>query len=342
MPPVSDIAAIARDAVWLPHRYDPGYDAVHFRRTARAEHRAATFVTDEHLKGEGERVIVRRAEAMAAMGTPAPIHFIFHSAYCCSTLLARAVDRGGVSMGLKEPVILNDLVGWKRRGADPRQLAAVLDNALALLARPFTPGEASVIKPSNIVNALAPAILAMRPQARAILLYAPLRTFLGSIAKKGMWGRLWVRELFVGQLQDRIVDLGFEDAQYLGQTDLQIAAAGWLVQHALFARLADKHPARVRTLDSETLVARPAEVMAALSDLFALKLDDAAVQDIVAGPAFTRHSKFDADFGGEARAAEHADAAAVHADEIEKVAVWAEAVAKAAGIGQTLSRPLVL
>ena len=35
-----------------------------------------------------------------------PIHFIFHTGYCCSTLLCRALDVPGVSMALKEPQIM--------------------------------------------------------------------------------------------------------------------------------------------------------------------------------------------------------------------------------------------
>ena len=85
---------------------------------------------------------------------------------------------------------------------------------------------------------------------------------------------------------------------------------------------------RVATLDSEALMADPARSMTALSGVFGVPLDIAAV---IAGPAFTTHSKFGSDFDGAARDAEVRAAADIHADEIEKVAVWAEAVAQTAG-----------
>jgi hypothetical protein len=245
-------------------------------------------------------------------------------------------------MGLKEPVILNDMVGWKRRGADPRKLAPVLDSVLSLLARPFGSGESVVVKPSNILNALAPGILHLRPQSNAVLLYAPLQTYLRSVAKKGMWCRLWVRELIFGQLQDGIVDLGFEPEDYLRLTDLQVAAVGWLAQHALFAATAERYgPARVRTLDSFTLLSRREEVLAGLSAHFRLNLGAADIMAILAGPAFNTHSKFGAAFNEEARAAEHRAAAEAHSEEIEKVTLWAEAVAANAGISLDLTAPLV-
>jgi hypothetical protein len=337
-----DVEAVARDSAWLPNRYDEAEDLVHFVRLTREEHRAVTFITDEYIPAEAPRLVLRRSDVAAAAGPPAPLHFIFHSAYCCSTVLARAFDIEGVSMGLKEPLILNDMVGWRRRGGDPRRVGAMLDTALTLLARPFAPGEAVVVKPSNVLNGLAPAMLGLRPEASALLLHAPLPDFLRSIARKGLWGRRWVRELFIGQLRDGIVGLGLGEQHYLDLTDLQVAAAGWLAQQDVFARLVRQFgPARVRTLDSAVLMARPSEAMERLSELFALGLDRQAIEQVLAGPAFTSHSKSNAGFGAADRLAEQRDAAATHADEIEKVAIWAEAVAAAARVPMELKAPLL-
>lgn len=335
-----DIARIVRDPLWFPDRYDPGYDTIHFRRLTRADHDRATFLTDEYLPADTAKAVIARGEGMAARPVAGPVHYIFHSAYCCSTLLARAFDAPGAAMGLKEPVLLNDLAGWKHRGGKPEALASVLDDGLTLLARPFAPGEAVVIKPSNVVNGLAAAMLTVRPEARALLLHAPLRTYLGSIAGKGMWGRLWVRDLLVKQLRDGNAWAGMSVEDFLGQTDLQAGAIGWLAQHALFTRLAAKFPGRVRTLDSEVLMADPAAALAALAalgTLFEVALD---VKSIVSGPAFTRHSKFGTAFGGAARADEARVAADLYADEIDKVAIWGGAVAASAGLSLTLPAPL--
>lgn len=331
------MATIARDPTWFPYRYDPTHDAFHFRRLTRADHRRATFLTDEYL-GEAAPVIVRRQDVMAQPMAAAPLHFVVHSAFCCSTVLARAFDAEGVAMSLKEPMFFNDMAGWSLRGAEPARLQAVLHDGLRLLARPFAAGEAVVIKPSNIINALAPALLALRGEARALLLEAPLTDFLNSIARKGMWGRLWARDLVLKQLRSGLHPFGFKPDDYFGQTDLQVAAMGWLAQHALFARLATEQPGRVRTLDSVRLMAEPAAAMTALSGLFGTGLD---VPAVVAGPAFTRHSKFGSEFGAAERVAEQQQAAPAHADEIEKVAAWAEAVARAANVPMRLPAPLL-
>lgn len=336
------IPAIMADAQWLAHRYDPGHDAFHMLPVSRARHAAVPFLTDEHLANAGAPQVVRRADAFAHAAQPAPIHFLFHSAYCCSTLLAAALDIPGVSIGLKEPVLLNDLVGWRHRGGKGPDVARVLDMALRLLARPFTPGEAVVIKPSNVVNALIPAIMEMRPDARALLLHAPLDAYLASIARKGMWGRLWVRDLFQKLLREGMVEpLGIAPSDYLGLTDIQVAAVGWLAQQHQFQMLCGQLGARVATLDSETLVAHPGRSLSALARLFGLTLGDDAIAAIASGPIFSRNAKDGADFTPGQRADEARLGIAMHADEVQKVEQWAGIIAGNAGIAMRLPSPLI-
>jgi hypothetical protein len=227
------------------------------------------------------------------------------------------------------------MVGWRLRGADPARLSTVMNDALALLARPFVPGEQAVIKPSNTVNGLIEALLALRPESHAMLLYAPLRTFLVSIARKGLWGRLWVRELFATQLAEGQVDLGFADRDLMRLTDLQVAAAGWLVQQQLFHRLLGKLPGRIRSLDSEALIAVPERTMRALDAHFSLGLEADEIGQTVR-EVFARDTKTGESFTAGRRDADRESGERLHADEIDKVFTWAESVAANAGIALTL------
>jgi hypothetical protein len=336
------IRAVMADAQWLAHRYDPGHDAFHMRYVPRARHATVPFLTDQHLGETDAPLVLRRNEAVAQAPVPGPIHFIFHSAYCCSTLLAATFDHPGVAMGLKEPVLLNDLMGWRHRGAKGPELARVLDEGLRLLARPFGPHEAVVVKPSNLVNPLIPAIMAMRPQARALLLHAPLDTYLASIARKGMAGRLWARDLFVKLLPEGILaPLGIAPDDCLGLTDIQVAAVGWLAQQRQFQELAVRLGDRVATLDSERLIARPADAMAALARLFGVALDEEAIALIVDGPIFARDAKTGAGFARGQRAQDAQRGMVLHGEEVEKVAHWARVLADNAGIAMTLPHSLI-
>ncbi len=253
-------------------------------------------------------------------------------------MVARGFDFPGISMGLKEPQVLNDLLGWSRRWDDDESLRSTLDQSLRLLARPFSSGEATIIKPSNIVSPLADPILGLRPEAKAVFLYAPIESYLQSIAKKGLWGRRWVREVLIGTIKDNYLIGGFEDQDLLELTDLQAAAAGWLSQHALFNSLLAKFGSdRIKTLDSASLLAEQKLAVAKMFEHFDLEVGDGELGEIVSGPAFTTHSKdMSAPFDAEARDHEQSRMAEVHGEEIEKVAAWTEAVAASQMLPMTL------
>lgn len=314
------------------HRYVESDDTFRFVALSRGELPSMPFLTDACL---GERPVLGElpaAKVLADCGKGNP-RLLFHSAFCGSTLLTRALDRAGMATGLSEPVTLNDVVGFRRRGARPAAVARTADAALRLLARPYGAGEAVVIKPSNVVNPLAELLLALTGDNPALFLYAPLETFLISVARKGLECRLWVRELLDGYLQEGFVGLGFTPQDLFRQSDLQIAAVGWLAQHAHFARLADKlGPVRLRTLDADQVTADPAGAISAVARHYSLALGEEDLAAIVSGPAFTRHSKSGESYSPQSRAEDYDRARSAYGGEIDMVMEWARRVADNAGI----------
>ncbi len=330
--PAPMTAAALTNPEWFAHRYVESDDTFRLINLARAEHAAMPFLTDEYLGADRAAQDLPAAECLASLNH-GPLHFLFHSAFCGSTLVTRALDRPGLAMGLSEPQVLNDVVGFRRRGAPPPAVARAADGALRLLGRPYGVGEAVVVKPSNLLNPLAELMLTLQPQAKALFLYAPLETFLISVVRKGLHCRLWVRELLEGYLREGYADFGFTPEDYFRQSDLQIAAVGWLAQHRHFAMLAAKYgPARLVTLDADHMTAQPARAMAAIIAHYGLTANAAAVSEIVAGPAFSKHSKSGAAFTAQQRTAEYAQARAAYGEEIGMVTVWAERVAETFGI----------
>ena len=331
---VPALTELIGDGRWLAHRYDETSDSIQFRFVPREAQREMTFLIDREI-GDAPMAAYPRADCLAESrkrDLPTP-RMIFHSAYCCSTLLARAFDVPGVSFGLKEPQILNDVVGLQLRRADPRQIAAALDVALLLLARPLEAGEVNVIKPSNLINPSIPLVTAMRADVRGLLLHAPLETFLASIARKEIEGRAWVRELMWKLIQlGQTERFGFTTEEFYRQTDLQVGAVGWLAQQALFADTANGLDG-FRTLDSDTLLKRPMECLTALKRLFEIDFDP---EEVVSGPAFRTHSKDRSDYSSEQRHEERERGIALHAREIDIVLKWADELAKHAGIPMAL------
>lgn len=324
------LGTLLADPAWLPHKVDLGGGALEFVHLPRDRHDDVTFLTDEYIKDAARRTAPLREVAMAA-GTVAPgtCHFIFHSAFCCSTLLARALDIEGRAMALKEPAALMNLADASLAAGDRNRFRSSLAVILALLARPFTGAEPVVIKPTNIVNPLIEPILALRPEAKALLLYSPLPIHLRSIAKKGLFGRIWARRVHrsLGRLPE--FDPGYSEADRWIQTDLQVAALLWLQQQALFARILGAFPGRVRSLDSETLLGDPQRTIAATDRLFGLQIPPDRIAGIATGPIFGSHSKrLGEDFDAMRRAEENARADTAYGEEIAKVVQWAEAVAR--------------
>lgn len=322
-----------RDARWLGHRYVEDRDAFRFIFVPRADHAGIPFLTDDYLGDRPTAPDLPAAEVLAQCGD-GPLHFLFHSAFCGSTLLTRAFDVPGTAMGLSEPVLLNDVVGFRKRGAASAAIARMAHGALRLLGRPFAPGEAVLVKPSNIVNGMIELFMALQPQARAVFLYAPLETFLISVARKGLPCRLWVRELAENYLREGLFEpLGLGAEDLFRQSDLQVAASGWMAQHRLIAALIEKlGSVRLRTLDADGMAADPRASLEAVAGHYGFALDSATLDAIAAGPAFARHSKSGAAFTPEDRAREYAAARAAYGEEIDTVLVWSDRLAEAAGI----------
>lgn len=321
------------DPEWLAHRHVEDADAVRFLHVPRTDRSQVPFLTDANL---GERVAapdVPIASCLDAAERPRTLCWLFHSAFCGSTLLAHALDMGGAASSLSEPVLLNDMVGARRRGAPPAAVARLADVALRLLARPYPGERAVVVKPSNIVNPLAELLLALAPQAPAVFLFAPLETFVLSVARKGLPCRLWVRELLEGYLRDDFVALGLEPGEYFRLTDLQVAAVGWLAQHGHFQRLAAALPdGRLKLLDADRMMADPAGAVTAVAVHYRLGVESSELARVASGPAFARHSKSGGVYSAEARRADYAAASAAYGDEIGVVLDWAHRVAEGAGI----------
>ncbi len=324
---------LALDPEWLPHTFGADGSELTFVRVPRAEHDRLMFLADEHYAGKfAKRTEPAAAIAAVAKAAPeAPLHLIFHTAFCASTLLVRALDLPGRSIGLKEPDILINLANRLVRGDDEANRDR-LRLVLRLLSRPFAHGETVVVKPTNFANRLLLPALEEWPEARAVLLYSDLPTLLRSLVKRGMWGRIWARRLYRSAAAWTSLDPGYDGGEIFELTDLQVAGLAWLMQVRHFDEVARRLPSRTMVIASDDFLGNPAATLQRAGDLFGLAVDTAEAEAIAAGPVFSRHSKFaQRDYSVEAREAEHDAAIAAHGEEIDMVVQWVEAVAAHCG-----------
>lgn len=326
--------SVALDPRWLPHTFGPDGSELTFVLVPREQHDALMFLSDEHYQSAFPKVTHRTADIVAAVGEApaAPVHFIFHTAFCASTLLVRALDIPGTSLGLKEPDVLINLANRLTR-SDDKANRDRLRLVLRLLVRPFEEGETVIVKPTNFANRLVQPMLEDLPDAKAVLLHSDLPTLLRSLVKRGMWGRIWARRLYRSLDGWTQLDTGYDAGEIFELTDLQIAGLAWLTQIQHFHAVATQMRGRVIVLDSADFLADPAATLERVGAFFGLNLDEQSAAAIADGPVFTRHSKFSQrDYSVDARAAEHDAAVADHGEEIDMVVKWVEAVALHCGV----------
>lgn len=320
---------VAIDPRWLPHTFDLAGSNLTSVFVRREDHGQLMFLSDEHFKDQFQKVTLPASEIAAHVGEAgkSPIHFIFHTSFCCSTLMLKALDIPGRSFGLREPDVLINVANRFIRSDDASNRER-LRLVLRLLERPFEPGESMIVKPTNFANRLALPVLETSPESRALLLYSDTRTLLRSILKRGMWGRIWGRKLFQSTSLWSTLNFGFSSEEAFVLTDLQALGLGWLMQIHQFGELARRMGDRVTIVDSADFLADPARTLLRVSRLFELDLDQSAIDEVVNGPTFARHSKFsERGYGQAERAADHSAAEAAHHDELEMVIKWVETVA---------------
>ncbi|HEU0133526.1 MAG TPA: hypothetical protein VFR28_01775 [Allosphingosinicella sp.] len=335
-----DLAALLADAEWLPHRVVGG--SVRFVRLPVAERACLPFL-DERFVGENlpsaEVPLARLAgrEPAAEGGC----HFIFHSAFCGSTLLARALGSAGGATVLQEPRALADLAAALPAAGRSGEARQAIDTVLAFLQRPGRPGETAIIKPSNFANPLIGDLLDLRPESKALLIYSRLPDFLLTIARRGKANRPWARRMATLFRRHPQFDPA-EAVDLLLLTDLQAAAWVWLQHQAQFSRLLAEQPeGRIATLERGAFLADPARALTGAAALFGLDLDEAGAAALAAGPVFRHHSmRPDRPFDPATLKREEAAARFAYGAEIETAAEWAAELAGRAGVPLTLGSPV--
>lgn len=335
---------LARDYRWFPCRMNTQTGQLLFVRAERSDHQAVTFLDDQLLSRGTDQKSAHVKDLLPALAA-APRGeslFIFHTAFCCSTLLARALDVPGVSMGLKEPLILNDLATAAMAARRTDIVRPLLGPALQLLSRPFGPDEKVIVKPSNVINPLIGEIM-RQTGGTALFLSSSLDDFLRSVARKGLFGRIWARRQSQHLARLPPTAMAFSDNERWAHSDLQVAALVWMQQRAHFAHVLAALPReRAASLQSDVLLENPKISLSALTQLFSLSLSGDQIDGAVAGPAFGRDSKsHDKLHDPHQRKAEHQRLDDLLGDEIRMVLSWARALAEHFRLDLALPHPLL-
>jgi hypothetical protein len=310
------------------------------------------------------RELIDRGEEIE--GSASRIAYLFHTAFCGSTLLASCLDRPGACLSYKEPLSLAQLSLAKPCTERPRAMtdaewSRLSRSTVGLLSKVFQPSEVALVKPANPCVGTIPELLsASRTPARAILLYSNLTDFLCSILKsdgRRRWARVGLDWTWQATPSHRFLPR-------IDKKDIPDEAAGayvWLWQMYAYLDACESMGCAVRSLDCDLFFARPADTLAAAADFLSLSLSVEEMSEITSGQAFRTYSKAGLEetglgrllrrLGLPLRTGEEFDArkrrsllqetAARHQDEIERGLAWARSVTGERPIPATLPNPLL-
>ena len=321
---MTDAAALAADPAWLPHHIDLAARRVMFLHLDRRQLSEPGFLADR--EPFARRSLLPLDAFVTSAGQLRPLHFVFHTGFCRSTLLIRSLDAPGVSVGLNEPGILNSLV---RAGPAAAELLAP---TLAWLSRRHADGETIVVKPSNYANPLIEPILRASPSTKAVLMTNRLPDFLTRVARKGLMGRLWGRQVFLEMHSIPGSDLGLDMRAIAAMSDLQAAGLGWFLKQQMFDDLLrGELGSRLAVLHGERFNQAPAETILAAASLFGLAIGAERARTIAGGAVFRTHAKGGGDFAeAEAEAVRRGASPAID-EEIAQVDQWIGKLARQSG-----------
>lgn len=244
--------------IWLP--VDITAIGLEWAEMKSAEISRAAFLFGDSLPAIRKSARRPSASAQAEPTAQIPVkpRYIFHTAFCCSTLLARSLDREGVSLAVKEPDILMKLANLERN--QPGIAARLVPTIETGLFQHPGFDERIVVKPTNAANRIIPHLM-QNTAARAIIIHSDLESFLLSIARKGEEGRIFVRRLYNIFLADTPFAQSLNARDVFTFSDLQIAAFVWAMQCAQIEAAVSLAPDRYRLLHCDLFLADPEPVL---------------------------------------------------------------------------------
>ena len=277
------------------------------------------------------RADIERLEATRPAEPPARICFIFHNAYCRSTLLANALAQRPHSLVLREPVSLLQVA----QGSVPETRLPLL---LSLLGRRNQADDTVFVKASSACNVIAPAMLAVASSARALFVYSGLRPFILAVLRDPTRAQTMRNTMASGSH-------GPADAAKLGawwpehdqinptlmQDDAQLAAWVWIGRLRALGRLDQcVGPNRIAAIDGNSIAEAPLDALRFVSDTLGAPIEPSVIAEIANSSVWQQDAKAPSQsYDPSVRATELNALACRHETSLNHALDWARSVMNA-------------
>ncbi len=271
---------IGRDAALYPIALDPARDALMLVPMTPDDYRAASFL-DERLGKRGPWTPAAEvARAMAGPRDIRPLHFIFHAGHVGSTLLSRLIDDAGGVLPLREPLPLRVIA---EHFSEPR-----LELLLRLWERGFDDTRAVVLKATSATQRLATRLMAMRGQAKAVMLNVSAESYLATM----LAGENSAADLNA-QGAERFHRLGalLGEAPPRPTTLGELIAMSWLAERLTQMQAMRALGPRILAVDFDAMLAALPETLERVFSHLGIACAPERAAAIAAGPTIGRYSK---------------------------------------------------
>jgi hypothetical protein len=280
-------------ADWFPERFDSASANFSFVKAEFAMIAGQRFLDHRWDRAGLEQRSASASSLLSVLPRQKPkLNFIWHTGFCCSTLLAKALNHSANNLSLCEPQILVDAADAKRAGLFARRPAFsdIPKLIFHLLAPKRSPAPAVTVKPAPAANVLL-RDAATQTAGAMLFLYSDCRSFLISTAKLGEEGRKYARRMFIALLGDGHILAQWPPRKLLSLSDLELAALVWHMQIAEFVRNWRLVQARARSLDCDAFLINPFETLSRLDEFLSLNIGSEKLAEVVAGPLFQQNAK---------------------------------------------------
>ena len=264
------LQAITRSPDLFPVRIRFSEEIAYFVKMSPQWYRESVFLDPARIKGT--YVIesnLQWAKTIADTTPLQPACFIFHTAFCGSTLMAQALNSVFDCLPLREPEVLGNLLHYlkSQNHNDPQWLERVV----RLLSRSYDAAHVAVIKANDNANPLMIDMLKWRADLPVLFMYTPLSEFLAGCLKADN-RREWIRQRYnaVKSIATEVLNnqqpFSLDDTAYG-----EMAAVYWSYNIALYHQARQCSRTRLRSLDFNRMLDRPLDAIEACAKLFGLQ-----------------------------------------------------------------------
>lgn len=307
------------------YAWDFKKNSAYFVHIDREDLHKSSFL-DQRISAKDNTLVTHDIQAALGVSTEKPGEvpvFIFHTAFCCSTLLARSLDMPGKTLVFREPLTLLQLADLKRGFSKaPFEYHRLLMRTMQFLTDLSVCEEKIIIKPTNLANNLITDLIAVYPTTRILLLHDDLEPFIISVLKRPDESVTGMNLFLKRFLADNPADLHFLDAQISGKLHLQ-AALAWALQKSELNKAMGEQSSQIRTIHTSDFLTRPETILSEASKWLNLDLDKNSFNGITDTPLWGLNAKHpEKRYDVEQRAKEQREFQSRFAPMIEEARTW--------------------